>query len=351
VTLGAVIADQLEAWDLDDLPLERELFGSADPEAIAGTVDSHCRALVGAGIDHYEFFDSSSGSVHGVTLTDGRRVVVKGHRQTVARDYLDVVTRLQRELAANGYPAPAPLAGPASSGTGHVTIEELCPCDDRADGHDPAVRRVLATGFAQFLQLARPYRQAFSAVAHPLKIRDGDLYPPPHSARFHFASTAAGAEWIDDLASRARAAIQTLPVGEIVVAHGDWRIENVCVVGESLRAVYDWDSVHVGREPNVLAPAVATFSVDWKRPAGDHFPSPREMADFVAEYETARGRRFSNAERRLLAASMVASLAYGARCEHADPGSPPDGDDCQRALLQRLGRALLDAGLDALRRS
>jgi Ser/Thr protein kinase RdoA (MazF antagonist) len=351
VTLGAVIAEQLEAWDFDDLPLERELFGSADPEAIAATVDSHCRTLLGAGIDHYEFFDASSGSVHGVTLTDGRRVVVKGHRQAVGRDYLGVVARLQRELAANGYPAPPPLAGPARSGTGHVTIEGMLPCDSRANGHDPVVRRVLATGFAQFLKLARPYRDALAGVAHPLEIADGELYPPPHSARFDFASTAAGAEWIDGLASGARAAIRTLAVGELVVAHGDWRIENVCVVGESLRAVYDWDSVHVGREPSVIAPAVATFSVDWKRPAGDHFPSPREMADFVAEYETARGRRFSDAERRLLAASMVASLAYGARCEHADPGSPPDGDDCQRALLQRVGRALLDAGLDALRHS
>jgi len=210
VTLGAVIAEQLQAWGLDDLPLERELFGTAEPEAIARTVDAHCRTLLGAGVDHYEFFDSSSGSVHGVTLTDGRRVVVKGHRQAVARDYLDVVAHLRRDLAATGSPAPRPLAGPASSGTGHVTVEAMLDRDRRADGHDPAVRRVLATGLAQFLQLALPYREAFTAVTHPMAIADGELYPAPHSARFDFASTTAGAEWIDDLAAHARTAMRGL---------------------------------------------------------------------------------------------------------------------------------------------
>ncbi len=222
----------------------------------------------------------------------------------------------------------------------------------RADGHDPDVRRVLADGLGDFVRRARPHLNAFSAVAHPLQTADGERYPSPHSARFDFAGTAAGAEWIDDLATRARATIDSLPDGELVVGHGDWRIENVCVVGGSLRAVYDWDSVHVEREPVVIASAVTTFSVDWNRPVGEHFPSPREMADFVAEFEAARGAGFTDAERRLLAASMVASLAYGARCEHADRGGqPPHGDDCQRALLQRLASTLLDNGLDALRHS
>src|SRR5205085_1344548 len=106
-----------------------------------------------------------------------------------------------------------------------------------------------------------------------------------------------------------------------------------------------------GREPTLIAPAVTTFSVDWTRPAGARFPRPAEMAAFVAEYEAARGTEFTEPERRLVAASMVASLSYGARCEHADRGEPPAGDDCQRALLQRLGRPLLDQGLDALRNS
>jgi len=46
---------------------------------------------------------------------------------------------------------------------------------------------------------------------------------------------------------------------------------------------------------------------------------------------------------------MVASLAYGARCEHSDTARPPSGDDSTRGLLATLGAELLDRGLAVLR--
>jgi hypothetical protein len=345
---GAVIAARLAEWGIDDLPLERDLFGSADPDVIAASVDRHCRQLLGAGVAHYDFFDSSSGSVHGVTLADGREIVVKGHRSQVGVEYLRVVVAIQAALAARGYPAPRPLAGPVAVGTGQVTVEEMIRCGHRADGHDPGVRSILATGLAEFVTLAQEHRDALSAVHHPLAAPDDALYPPPHSARFDFAATAPGAEWIDALATRARAILRAVPDGKRVATHGDWRIENVCVAGGELVAVYDWDSVHVEREPIALAPAATTFSVDWAKSPGTRFPRPPEMAAFIAEYEAARSRPFNGAEQRVLSAAIVASLAYGSRCEHADRATPPDNEDCQRALLRRLGAPLLDRGLDAL---
>ncbi len=348
MTLGDVIASRLAEWGFDDLPLERALFGRADPANLAAAVDRHCRELLGTGIARYEFFESSSGSVHGVTLTDGRGVVVKGHRPGVTRRYLEVVRAVQRDLARIGFPAPQPLAGPVPIGEGHLTIDEMLRCGEHADGHDPAIRAALAQGLAQFVEDTRNHRDAFRAVSHPMKVADGEIYPPPHSARFDFAATRVGAEWIDALATRAYAALRARPDGEWVVVHGDWRIENVCVGDGTLRAVYDWDSVQCQREPIAVASAVTTFSVDFTRPAGEWFPAPREMLAFVDDYEAARDRPFTAGERRLLAVSMVASLAYGARCEHADREQPPRGDDCQRALLARLGNPLLDEGLDAL---
>lgn len=62
-----------------DLPLEREVFGTSQPSAIQSAVDASCRRHLGAGIERYEFFSSSIGSVHGVVLSDGRAVVVKDH--------------------------------------------------------------------------------------------------------------------------------------------------------------------------------------------------------------------------------------------------------------------------------
>ena len=182
-----------------------------------------------------------------------------------------------------------------------------------------------------------------------MRVPDGALYPAPHSSRFDFESTARGAEWIDDLRSRATRRSRSSTELPGVVVHGDWRIENVGVRGNRIVGVYDWDSVHVAAETTAVAIAATTFSVDWNRPTGRRFPGPAEIGAFVSDYETARGDEFTSAERAGIATTMVASLAYGARCEHADGGQPPAGDDSQRGLLTALGAALLDEGLGALR--
>jgi hypothetical protein len=70
------------------------------------------------------------------------------------------------------------------------------------------------------------------------------------------------------------------------------------------------------------------------------------MAAFVAEYEHARGAPLTGGEREYVALSMVASMAYGARCEHSIAW--PEIADSQQGQLRTLGPALLGAGLDAL---
>src|SRR5712672_484192 len=136
---GAVIAARLRDWGTSDLPVEREVFGTVSPEELAAAVDEWCGAHLGAPIDRYDFFDSSSGSVHGVVLTDGRAVVVKGHRSTVTHEYLATVSAVQAALAASGYPAPRPLTGPVPVGAGHVTAEVMLDRSAGVDGHDPRV--------------------------------------------------------------------------------------------------------------------------------------------------------------------------------------------------------------------
>jgi len=346
---GAVIAGRLREWGALDLPLEREVFGSVQPEALAAAVDAWCRVHLGAAIDHYEFFESSSGSVHGVLLTDGRSVVVKGHRAAVTHDYLAAVIDVQTALADSGYPAPRPLAGPVAVGGGHVTAEVMVDRSPGVNGHDPGVRMALAAGLARFVVLSRRHCHRLERVTHPMSVPDGALYPTPHSARFDFASTRLGAEWIDDLAARARARLRSLPDVPRVVVHGDWRIENLCVRAGRLTGVYDWDSVHVAHEAAAVASAATTFSVDWQQAAGNRFPRRHEIGAFVSDYEAARGDQFSTDERDILAATMVASLAYGARCEHSDSARPPSGDDSTRGLLTTLGAELLDRGLTVLR--
>jgi Ser/Thr protein kinase RdoA (MazF antagonist) len=338
--LGEVIRRQCEAWGMPELPLERALFGSGDPEVIARAVDSWCRAHLGSAIDAYEFFDSSSGSVHGVRLADGRRVVVKAHRSAVDSAYMSAVQDLQRALADSGYPAPRPLVPAVPLGTGFASAETMLVAP-KVSAFEPAVRDALAVGLADFVARAAPHRDRIAAHRAPMEVPHGALYPEPHSPRFDFDATAAGAEWIDDLARRARARMRV--ESERVLMHGDWRIDNVRVADGRVVAVYDWDSLHVLPEAVGLAPAALTYTVDWGQ-TGRLFPYPSEIAAFIATYEAARG---AAVDHDLLAAAMVATLTYGARCEHCVPGLVRP-DDSQTALLRNLGESLLRHGLDPL---
>ncbi len=347
--LGAVITARVQGWGGVDLPNERALFGTTDPDMIAAEVDEWCRLHLGSAIARYEFFESSSGSVHGVELADGRRVVVKGHRSSVSVSFLNAIGAVQKALCLQGYPAPAPLVAPVAFGPGHMTAETMLQRSVSADAHDSSVRSTLAHGLWRFIDVSRSHRDVVGRVVHPMRAVDGALYPVPHSPRFNLEATCDGAEWIDAFRVRSMDQLQVVPAGDDTVVHGDWRIENLAVRDGRLVGVFDWDSLHVASETTAVAIAAATFTVDWNAPTARRFPFPGEMNAFIGEYETARGAYFSNDESRALAASIVASLAYGARCEHADSPTGEFHDDSQRGLLSALGERLLSDGLAALR--
>jgi Ser/Thr protein kinase RdoA (MazF antagonist) len=220
----------------------------------------------------------------------------------------------------------------------------------KRDGRDPASRGALARGLVAFVALARAvFPHGDDRLVQPMTVPDGALYPEPHSLRFDFAATSVGAEWIDDLARTARAQLAQCEVPPSVLTHGDWRIDNVRVDGGRVIAIYDWDTVCMQPEVSSVASAALTFSVDWDRPVGERFPAPADIRTFIAEYEHARGAQFTAVELSWLAAAMVAALAYGARCEHADVNEHPSFGDSQQGLLRTLGPGLLADGLDALR--
>ncbi len=345
--LGDVIRSRVGAWGVSALPLEQAVFGTDDPDALAAAVDDWCRTHLDAPIECYRFFDASSGSVHGVTLADGRDVVVKVHRPGLTRAYLDAVHETQGRLVAHGCPGPRPLVAPVPAPPGHITAEEMLGPFIKEDAHAPAVRRSLAAGLVAFVELARAaIPEPGPMLSHPMAVEGDALYPEPHSPRFDFEATRTGAEWIDELALVARRQLAACDRGLPILTHGDWRIDNVRVAGGRIVAIYDWDSVSVEPEASAVASAARTFCCDWDRASELRFPSPGEIAAFIAEYEHARSAPFIEQERALLAASMVASLAYGARCEHSV--AAPAIADSQQGMLRALGPRLLAGGLAAL---
>jgi hypothetical protein len=346
-----------------DLPaIVREVFPDPSPGAIAAALEDFCRRTLGAGIAGTEFVAASVGSVHGLALRDGRRVVVKAHGARTSVAFLDAMQTVQRRLADRGFPAPVPLVVPVPLGRGVAVAETLLDGGRVADAHDPAVRRAMAAGLARLVDLARPLAGLPGLRESMMAIPPGRLWPAPHDARFDFAATASGAEWIDRIARAVRELLDR-PAGELVVGHTDWRAEHLRFEDGRLSAVYDWDSLAVDREPVIVGSAAHAFTANWAADDGPHVPTRAEALAFVGDYEAARGRAFTPAEARVARAALVYAMAYTARCEHSDAltdfgrrapnaeasGGTPAPAGSARGFLAAHAAALLGAGVRANR--
>lgn len=177
-SLERTIAGHLAEWDTPYVELA--IYGFADARAIAKEINDFCRREVGAPVADALFYQSSVGAVAGVSLDDGRQVVVKAHQPDWSRARLEGIARLQNHIASRTGLAPMALAGPAPLGKGWGVIES---CVDRgviADAHDPQIRRALATSLYIIVEVLEPFTQASDLL--PLMAPPEDaLWPTPHS--------------------------------------------------------------------------------------------------------------------------------------------------------------------------
>lgn len=302
--------------DWADWPVERAIFGTIEPAAITKEIERFTREALGSSIAKPLFFESSVGSVFGLRLEDGREVVVKAHQPKEPLDYLDAVHTVCDHLAASGFPCPRPLVPPRALGLGHGTVEELRAEGDWADAHDPSIRRTMAELLAVLIGLGRDLVDLRGLRPGLLsRIEEGRIWPEPHSAIFDFEATATGAEWIDELALRARTVLRQ-PAGKRVVGHVDWSVKHFRFRDGEVTAIYDWDSLAVDPEPVIVGEAARSFTFTWRIPVR-LAPSLDESRAFMAEYESARGTPFTSTERETAGAAAVYALAYTARCEHS----------------------------------
>lgn len=252
----------------------------------------------------------------GFDLEDDRRVVLKVHRWKVTVDRLVAVQEAQVAMADAGIPAPRPIGRATSLGSGVATIEEFR-SGDSADGHDPAVRRSVADGLEALVRAGRHLDPVPDVGPAALDTDHDDLWPEPHDLRFDFDATTEGAEWIDELAIGAVEVLAAHPQPPMV-AHLDWRVENLGFRGDQIVAIYDWDSLALTSEAVAVGHASASFSTDWARAGFDGLPSVQEMHAFVIDYEERRGRSFDATERAVVEAANLRLCAHGARCQHSD---------------------------------
>ncbi len=330
---GEVIAAVIAEHGGEPAVVHRAIHGTDDPQVIAGQVEALVKATLGVAVVGARFHAASVGSVTGITLADGRGVVVKAYQDRWSRPFLDAVVEAQTVLHLVGVPCALPLAPPAPLGRGLATIETWLPDPGPTVVFGPAERRASAEGLAGLIAAA-PELEGLRA--HPMLERSGGLYPTPHSPLFDFEATAVGAEWID---TYARAASSHTTAGRSIVAHTDWSARNVRLSASGVEAVYDLDSLAWTTLPAALAGAAMSWRAFGETSDGPA-PGADEARDWLADFP----EPLAPDEERSFWAHALFHLAYTARCEHAvDPGeerftrSRPTLRSDGPALLARLG--------------
>jgi hypothetical protein len=309
-----VIREHLATWETPFVELD--VFGTADPAAIAEAIDAFARAHLGAGVAGYLLQTTSVSSVHGVVLTDGRRVVIKA--KPPAASNLDLpfdersladVYRAQTHLYSAGFPCPRPLLGPTPLGHGLATAETYLDGTPR-DGRDPAVRRRLCGALVEQLGLLAPL--ATTVQLRHFVLPADRLFPQPHSKLFEPCEAEEDVGWVLDLGRRARAIAELLP-GARALGHCDWRIEHVRFAApddDRITATYDWDSLAVCPEMRIVGTSAHAYTTDWS--LGTSVPTYDEILAFIDEYSACRPAPLSATERRAARAWAAYWIAYGA---------------------------------------
>ncbi|MET0904049.1 MAG: hypothetical protein ABWZ52_12475 [Acidimicrobiales bacterium] len=334
--MGAPLVDlAARSMSLVGAHLELDLLGTTDPDEVASAIAAACRPL--GEVHEGRFYEVGVGLVVGVQLDSDMAVVFKLHWFNATSERLTACLEVQAHLHDAGLPAPRPLLPVLAIGSGFATVEELR-TGAIADGRDPLVRRALATELHRLVEAARPLGR--DVALDPLWLpasADDPLWATPHDLRFDFEATAAGAEWIDELAKAANER-RRRDDGDLVIGHLDWRVQNLAFEGTRVVAIYDWDSLGLASEPAIVGQAAGGFPIDWRAGHPDPPPTVDEMRAFVGDYERARGAPFTATELDALDAANLTMIAYGARCQHSDQQLRPDLGDNRAIGWPRLLR-------------
>lgn len=295
--------------------LSRSILGTAEPTEIHQNLATFCRKHLDSELEEVLFSSLSVGASFGLLLRNGNRVFLKAHPPERPTEYLEAVHRVQSHLNLRGFPCPKPILGPLRFGIGLATVDEFMDKGRIPDGKDPQTRHELAKTLFLQIELAGEVSDTQGLEkGWPWPDKDA-LWPPPHNALYDFEATRKGAEWIDAIAARVKTVVDNFD-SRFVVGHTDWSADQVRIAKGEISAVYDWDSLRPEKEVVVVGIAAANFTATWSLGVPNP-PTPEETRLFVEDYETARRKRFSIAERDTISAAAIYATAYIARCEHS----------------------------------
>ena len=324
---------RLYTLDDEDSRLALDILGTDDVALIERAINAFCLEHLGQGVARVRYASYSAGAGLGLVLADGQSVFLKVCSPATSLECLQSVHVIQNALASRGFPAPRVLVSPRACMAGNGSVMEWYDHGTQFDAHPAPVRRALATTLAQLVTLATPFADLPGLPRHEYPANAA--FGTAHNILFDFQATRRGAEWIDEIAIASAHIAQGGP-NTIVVGHPDWSMHNVRLQNDpsgnpAVSAVYDWDSLTVARETDIVGMAAAIFTATWELDVVPRFPTREEMAAFVADYEDAAGHHFSASEWECIGAAATYMLAYVGRCEHCH-GNPEDAQSARKAL-------------------
>lgn len=249
-------------------------------------------------------------------LADGRQVVIKA-RPSDPR--IAGCTAVQKHLFRMGFPCPEPLTAPVEAGGLTVTAEVLVPGGSQlpADGGAAPFAALLA-----LLVSSAPSPASVPSLApsppwtgwdHP-----GSRLWPDRDDHGRDLNLAPGPAWVDDAARRVRERLSA-SAGPSLVGHGDWESQNIRWSDSEPLVVHDWDSVIVQPEAAIVGLASAVWSAAG---APGEAASVAESADFIACYQQAAGRQWTDREIQDAWAAGLWVRLFNAKKDAADGGGP-----------------------------
>jgi hypothetical protein len=124
------------------------------------------------------------------------------------------------------------------------------------------------------------------------------------------------------------------------LAHHDFRVEHLRFNGDRIVATYDWDSVALRSEAQLVGGNAHGFTADWSQEEIRRVPMYEDIVGFIADYEEERGKSFTAEERSATHAWAAYWIAYGAWIS-IQPNETSWPDDSWPALLMNCGERLL----------
>jgi hypothetical protein len=280
-------------------------------------VSPWCTRVLGSSLAEVLFVESAMSEVYGVRLADGRSVVVKSRSAELPR--VQSCLRVQRSVAASGFPCPAPLSDVSMHEGNAVHAEEYLPGGEtmRGDGADEAVK--FAVVLAELADAVDGIRVP-PPLPNPIWLRWDHTDPGVWPAYQEYPGRHADAvvpRHVEQTAQRVRARLRGVQLPRIL-GHGDWESQNLRWQGERLYAVHDWDSMAWLPEAALVGAACGAFA-SIEQPTLAPLDS---SAAFLEAYQSARSRRFTDDERQVAWAASLWLPAHNAFNE-AMYGMPP----------------------------